>query len=255
MILDVRYFSNKGKYRENNQDSLLIETKVVSNDVVKEKKIHIATKNYCFAIADGMGGLKKGKEASETALNILKDKKIKNKNDVKILLKDINIELTKTNLENNEKTGTTLSAISFNSKEAILFNIGDTRIYRFSTEDDKLNLELLTEDHTLAYRAFLEERVSRDMIRAHPQKNILTSCLTNSYNFPNEFFYKKIHYKPNDVFLICSDGIWENFSEEELKHIFSYKRYGNTFRWLKEKKYDIARDNMTAILIKVKASV
>lgn len=248
MDLEVRFFSIKGNYRADNQDTLLVDNKIYNEIDRQTNKIAIKD-NPVFAIADGMGGLECGKVASFLALEELSKCKVLNSGDFEILLKKISKHFK--NIYPKKLIGTTLTVLEFLDDKILVFNIGDTRIYHLTEVNGENCLKIITIDHTLAYEAYLEKQISLDSIRNHPRKNILTSCITSNESSLREFNFNETPVKKGDLFLICSDGVWENFSINEIKRVFSYKRIGNIIKYLRFEKFNNAHDNMTAILIKV----
>jgi serine/threonine protein phosphatase PrpC len=88
---------------------------------------------------------------------------------------------------------------------------GDSRIYHFR---DGRRLAR-TFDHSyvmdLVERGFLTEAQAEN----HPNKNVLISCLGDQEP-PRIAFGETAPLVAGDCFLLCSDGIWAYFSDEEL---------------------------------------
>lgn len=254
MKIEISYFTTVGKYRENNQDALLIMNDIINNKnsnlkYCKKSLVTSLNDKNIFAISDGMGGLEAGNKASEIILKTLKKNSNKiSKTFINTLLTIICKNLDNFSQDNDiSRIGGTLSFLKIENNFCKLFNIGDTRIYQL----DNKKLKLLSKDHSLAYKAYLNKKVAKEAIRFHPKKNILTSCLTNNLAQASEFFYSEFLVKPGDTFLICSDGVWENFSSKEIKHKLLYKKIGNISRFLLKEKYEHSFDNLSAIIIKV----
>lgn len=246
-MFDIRYFSLQGKYRKENQDMLFIQNEIINQ--VENGKIKNRNIFNSVALADGMGGLKYGEIASRTCLEYLQNEKIIDEKSFYNFILGVSRRFKKINP--NEKMGTTFAGMFFEDKKVNLYSIGDSRIFKFYKDDEGFHLELLTEDHSLAYESYIKNNFSLDFIRSHPQKNILTSCITSEATSISLINYKKIDYVKGDIFLICTDGVWENLSFLELKEILSFKKIGNSIRALKKRKYEMAQDNQTAILIKI----
>lgn len=244
-MLNIHFFSIKGNYRNDNQDSVLIGSKIIPDGEIGNIKTH---ENITLAIADGMGGLSKGAVASRLCLEELKKNSFNSKFDFKNFLLKVS-ESFHINSP-NEKMGTTLSGMVFFKDNIKIFNIGDTRIFQFTHTDEKYILNLITTDHTLAYESYLHNNSTLDSVRHHPRKNLLTSCITSDSRSINKFDYFEIPSKHGDIFLICSDGVWENFDILELENLFNSEDLEAICNVLKDKKYNIARDNQSIILIR-----
>lgn len=76
-----------------------------------------------------------------------------------------------------------------------------------------------TNDHSLAYVAYLAGNITYQEIASHPAQNRLFHSLGNETVFHGEF-YSAIDLQPGDAFILCTDGFWELISEEEILRTF-----------------------------------
>ena len=111
--------------------------------------------------------------------------------------------------------GTTVAAVAFNPphETVVICHVGDTRVYRMR---DTV-LEQLTEDHTVGQQLVRTGRMS-------PQE-LLTSCyrhrLTQAVGVGPEIHPTVRIETPQaeDLFLICSDGVYRDIGDEEIHGI------------------------------------
>ncbi|MFR4475950.1 MAG: PP2C family protein-serine/threonine phosphatase [Ruminococcus callidus] len=109
-----------------------------------------------FAVFDGMGGAAYGEVASEIAVQTLRkyEKKLKHADGTRMLDQLVSSYTTEANnaicdmlTEKHCQTGgTTFSMLYFLGDAVKLYYLGDSRIYRYQTDQ----LTLLTRDHTVA---------------------------------------------------------------------------------------------------------
>ncbi|WP_113906869.1 bifunctional protein-serine/threonine kinase/phosphatase [Aliidiomarina celeris] len=169
---------------------------------------HIAHyKGYVFAVADGVSSAEAGQQASETAVTHFIHEYPKTPDTWSVshaaeqLLSTINSKLYRhSHAFSNELKGhlCTFSSLILKSRTAHLFHVGDSRIYRLRDQ----SLEQLTQDHKAQLsreRAFLARALGMD--------NRL------------QLDYRSVSCREKDIFLLCSDGIHDFLSEEEITTI------------------------------------
>jgi serine/threonine protein phosphatase PrpC len=116
------------------------------------------------------------------------------------------------NRENNEDMGTTLSVLILLNSKALIVHVGDSRIYRLRQNV----LEQLTEDHTFA-QAFLQKgyMTSAEATR-HPTRHVMTQAVGRGIE---SIFHKTENVEKGDLFLLCSDGLYDMLPDIEIKDI------------------------------------
>ncbi len=249
MKLEVSYITNTGKLRYRNEDSLLIVDKVISGISMSEPSFDEfnLSGQLAFAVADGMGGLPCGDVASRLALEFLKDKKISSREEIAELLLQ-----AKSYIDYYVKRegvcvgmGTAVAGLFIEKGRTFVFNVGDCRVYR------KRNyLERLTKDHTQAHELYEKGFIDEEDIRHHPFRNMLTSALIGGNPEEIKIHTVEMDIQRDDVFLVCSDGLWDELSFEEIDACLSY-RFREAGKYLFERAYKGGRDNISFILIKV----
>ena len=148
--------------------------------------------------------------------------------------------------------GTTLALLYINDGKAIAYNIGDSRAYLFR----KNKLIQLSEDHTQAQRLVDMGLLKKSAAANHKDKHKLTQHLGI---FPDELIiepYKsqEINIKQNDIFLLCSDGLTDMLSDDDITVILSNKQEGiGTLakRLISKALEKGGKDNVTIVLSKV----
>ncbi len=88
---------------------------------------------------------------------------------------------------------------------------GDSRIYRFR---DGAFAER-SADHSLVAELVRSGKLSASEAAAYPHQNLLLSCL-GAEREPRIDIGASVDLRAGDAFLICSDGLWAHFSDQEF---------------------------------------
>ncbi len=206
-------YSDKGAVKSKNEDAYLFRIKNSDNLICG-----------IFAVSDGVGGWKNGDIASSFIMSELdrwwNEAFDRDKSDIKLLLRslensirEINLSLIKYGKGQNEKCGATLSILFIYDSMGYVFHIGDSRIYRMSKKCIKYDFEQLTEDHSKV--------VERQTIHGIVKKSYLTDCIGARENF--NIFRTEFKVFKNDIYMLCSDGIYKHQSDNEIAKILGKK--------------------------------
>jgi serine/threonine protein phosphatase PrpC len=192
--------TDTGHVRTKNEDSILVH---------EDENVWI--------VADGMGGHHAGDFASQTITNNLSLFKQHASLDDSILLLEENIlnsnsiiRKKSSKLGRNATIGSTVVCVYIWHSLLFTFWAGDSRLYRF--RDSKL--ERLTEDHS-----YVEELVRMGKIEAkdaeeHPAANVVLKAVGIDDQLCMDFDYFEM--REDDIYIICSDGLYKDLDEEKL---------------------------------------
>jgi len=142
--------------------------------------------------------------------------------------------------------GTTLCCLLILHNTAIIGHVGDSRVYLFRN-----GICRLTKDHSLE-----EERLSKQIPSKSPQscKHLLTRAIGISSLIEPELL--AIPCESGDIYLLCSDGLHDVLTDQEIETIFrrspSIKEMAYSLVEAAKKKG--SRDNITALVIKAEDS-
>ena len=142
--------------------------------------------------------------------------------------------------------GTTLCSLYFHAQGLISCHVGDSRIYRHRNGI----LEQLTNDHSLVREMIDSGRLSEGMLNGS-MKGIITKAIGTEPDVEPTVNVSDL--QENDVFLMCSDGLSDMLSSEEIERIFQSK---NDVKKCAKELISKAKerggfDNVTVIVIKV----
>lgn len=198
----MEYFglTDKGRVRPTNQDIYQIEAREENQTAL-------------LVVCDGMGGANAGNVASRFAAQVFTES-IKAELTRPLDAKERQ-ELMAHALEEANQTvfslagrqpefrgmGTTLVAALVQGGEATILNVGDSRAYLFDGE----NLRQLTEDHSYVEEMRRQGRITAEVARTHPQKNLITRAVGVEPAVEGDLF--EVALRKNEVLLLCSDGL------------------------------------------------
>ena len=202
--------SDKGMVRPNNEDSFYI-----SGLLLKRRRL--------FVIADGMGGHNAGEVASSIAAEIMKKtaeeaKPSMNADDIlKKAVADANDVIYNTAATDVRFTnmGTTVTAAMIENNELYIINVGDSRAYLYSSG----TLKQATQDHSYVQELMNEGLLTKQEADTHPQRNYITRSLGVDYEVEADIY--SLPWRSGDRLLLCTDGLTQNLSDDEIKHILS----------------------------------
>ena len=174
-----------------------------------------------FAVADGMGGAQAGEIASGLAAAVLNEAGLDGDRDergeerVARLIKEANRRVFQRSSEDEATSGmgTTMTVALVDGSTIAFGHVGDSRAYR--VRDRKL--EQLTDDHSLVGELVRSGRLSPEEAESHPQRSVITRALGTEPDVDVDTF--TIDAQPDDVYLICSDGLTDMVSPREIRSL------------------------------------
>lgn len=208
--------SNRGKICPHNEDNFIFCGKVRETDPIDEslllysKRIH--RNNDVVGVFDGMGGQAHGERASMTAANCFLTHLAQKKDFDEFFLNNCKLAnrmIQQSNTRFGEDSGSTAAVIGFSYKDAVLCNVGDSRIYRYS----KNKLELLSKDHTD------QELLNSMGINTRTPRLMQYLGMENDLDVYPEI--KRIRFCLGDMFLCCTDGLYLMLTNDEIVEILN----------------------------------
>ena len=205
-----------------------------------------------FCVADGMGGTQDGHYAAELAveglLNWWESDCFEQPN-FPVIFNEINEKIMAHAKVQKTTLGTTLSLLFICNGKYYITHTGDSRIYLAKKKLFCSKITTLTQDHT--YGADKQRAgMPKQEISINPKKNMLTSCLGVFEN--PKLFTSTGTMQKNDVFLICSDGLYRVLNDKALAKTITSKKHITTLATeliqMAEKRG--AKDNATAVVVR-----
>lgn len=241
----VENFQKLGS-RSTQEDSFALINALDVNEIIQ---------NGLFAIvADGMGGMKGGKNASEAAVAsfVRVFRNMSRELDIPTQIVE-SVKQVNQILHNkfDGESGTTVVLIMIYKGMAYWASVGDSSIYL------KRNggLFKLNKDHTYLNKLYLEELYKDEIDKKEIEMNKdgvrLSEFLGNSKIEEIDYNRKPLVLKKDDVILLCSDGISSYIEENSILGALSYPPdiACNHLSKLIDGKADKNQDNATALVI------
>lgn len=209
-----------------------------------------------FVVADGMGGQNAGERASSYAVEVLLQsvRKGREKNPVKVLRRAIEsandmVYQESTARESSRGMGTTMVAATICKDILYVANVGDSRLYVINNQ-----IRQITRDHSLVEEMVRLGKLTQEEGRNHPDKNIITRAVGAEETVRVDCFEEKIGIR--DVVLLCSDGLTNMVSDEQIQQIINTeKNLQKAAELLVETaNRNGGRDNITVLLISRKSN-
>ncbi len=242
-----------GMVRSTNQDNFVVCK--YSNDTL-------------FAVVcDGMGGVNGGNIASSLAASAFCGKitSYETDNSAFIGFSDHDFEMmfkegvdtaNRAIYEKAEKDyslrgmGTTLVSCIIAGDCGHAVNVGDSRLYLISED----GIEQITRDHSYVQRLVDMGVLTAEEAKASTKKNIITRAVGSEKTVEADVFSFKV--MPGQKVLLCSDGLTNMVSDEEIFRITSSVVSGEDAQAACEKLVELAnenggKDNITAVILAI----
>lgn len=213
-----------------------------------------------FILCDGMGGHEHGEVASQTVCKAMSDtilslsKQSFTDDDLLDALQTAYRQLDCLDNSHLRKMGTTLCLLYFHQGGLTAAHIGDSRIYHTRPKENRILFQ--SRDHSLVYDLYQAGEISYEEMRTSLQKNIITRAIQpGEENRVRPAIVHIADIQPGDYFYICSDGMLEQMSNDELCRLLSADGSDEKKRMQLIAATSDNKDNHSAYLIHIKEVV
>ncbi len=177
-----------------------------------------------FIVCDGVGGAQKGEIASAMACELIQTYLASfatGEIDAEIINKAVQYTQVHFNeyiKDNPSAAGmaTTLAMVYLGARGVTVAHIGDSRVYQFR----KGKIMFQTEDHSLVNSLYRLNAIKKEEMRTHAQRNVILKAIQGGSNPVEADVTLLTDIEDGDIFFICSDGLLEQFNDEELASLF-----------------------------------
>lgn len=211
--MKVRYcaFTKKGQYHECNEDRVMVGDRILRENSEEEEK----KSPFLAVVCDGVGGEKHGEEAAELSASAFIDFPYSDASmfHIEKILCQTNERILRFGIEHPDYAGmaSSIAGVVLEKDRYIVFNVGDTRVYRVT--DGKT--VCISEDHTLA----AQRRYGAYSGTVHDECSHVLTRYIGGYGNACRPHIGINRLKPEMAFLICSDGVYREITEPDLKKI------------------------------------
>ena len=196
-------------------------------------------------VCDGLGGLSHGDTASRETCEIIRKRVTEDLRPASVTeaIYEANKAIYSVFRDNDVMMGTTCTVLYLDNGRYRVFHTGDSRCYHISSQ----GVQALTYDET-GYNKFINEGKPIPEGKEERYK----SLLTNGVGLKEDVHVNQYegYYRPEDRFLLCSDGFWHRLNEKDFEELHT-REVEKSF--LESKINDIIfrgeSDNITAVWV------
>lgn len=207
-------------------------------------------------VCDGMGGERAGRQASVMAVREFFDhfdagyRSCMDADEIEALMKSSvsaanSVIYTTARIDPASRgMGTTCVAAFIEPQFISVVNVGDSRAYFLEND----SMEQITEDHSYVNMLYKSGKITKEQIKTHYQRNMLTKAVGIERAVVPDFF--RFPHGDEFMLLLCSDGLSGYCSDTEILHIMKQK----SFEEIPDALVDISmqkggRDNITVAVV------
>ncbi|CAN5333016.1 hypothetical protein BH20ACT13_BH20ACT13_03970 [soil metagenome] len=169
-----------------------------------------------FAIADGMGGARAGEIAADLAASALEEASAETREATQLatIIAEANRRVWERSRADPATAGmgttVTIALVDAPAGTISFGHVGDSRAYRLRDGA----LEQVTTDHSLVAELVESGVLTPEEAERHPQRSAITKAVGTEPSVDADVFTLEI--LPGDLFLLCSDGLSDMLSEEQI---------------------------------------
>ena len=207
--MPIVYSYNISKGRRDKNDDAVVAAKNIDGDGLA-------------VVCDGIGSHSNAAYSSNYIIDTLesawKNSSFDNFSSMKEWLEnkidDLNMHLYNKSQESQKKMGTTFVVIATCKDRVVAINIGDSRGYAISKNNE---IKLITVDDSFVGALIDAGVLTEEEAKNHPEKHTLTQAIAIKDGISKHIFEDEL--AEYNYFLVCSDGLSNTLSEEEIKNV------------------------------------
>jgi protein phosphatase len=251
--LDVALRTDIGITRASNEDN--------ATSFVPQDPQVMSEKGALFVVADGLGGHTQGDVASELAVNAVRDAYYQSANeDIATALREAvehaNLLIYQKNTEAFEGgtpeellkngMGTTCVAAVLHDDKVYVANAGDSFAYLIRPNE----MRQIAEDHSWIADQVRKGIMTQEEAEAQGKRNIIVRCLGGEPTV--EVYVGSEPVQDGDILLLCTDGLWSQVSQDELRAIVEqFTPEESVARLIARANENGGTDNVAAVVVRV----
>jgi protein phosphatase len=209
-----------------------------------------------FVVCDGMGGHAAGEVASRMAVETVlttwtTSSPAPTQQAVRSAIRQANSSVFAASLDAETRgMGTTCTALALSGKEGYVGHVGDSRCYLVH----RGQCSQLTADHSRVGEMLRMRLISPEQAANHPARSQLTRSLGAAPGVQVDIVRTPIH--SGDSFVLCSDGVWDLVSRQEIAEACSLEAVAESAESLISLSLDRgAPDNVTVLVVRVTSEI
>jgi serine/threonine protein phosphatase PrpC len=245
--IELGNLTDMGCQREDNQDSYCYAE--------PESDEQFAKKGSLAVVADGMGGYEGGAIASGIAVDVLRATYQNSESEepepaLTEAMVSAHLAIRSYVREHPQLSGmgTTCTAAVLQNGHLIYGHVGDSRLYLMRQDQ----ITRLTRDQTVTERMVEAGLLKAEEAMNHPDYHVLTAAMGAGDSVPAEFPQAPIALFPDDILLLCTDGLHDLVRDDEMLAMSRQNAPGEACRQLvATAKSRGGFDNITVQILKI----
>ncbi|MGC9400515.1 MAG: PP2C family protein-serine/threonine phosphatase [Anaerolineae bacterium] len=207
-----------GREREANEDSIYPNS--AGEAIYAPKPETVEQHGHLMIVADGVGGARAGREASQWAIRSAVEFYYEQPGynigeDLHNAVAHANDSLTQYLQSTHSRgAGCTMSAAVIHNHMLYIAHVGDSRVYHLRDGE----MKQLTRDHTLTQQKIQLGHIRPEEAEMDPDRNVLTRSLGAMMSVPVDTV-GPIPLQAGDRVLLCSDGLTDMLSDHDIRKI------------------------------------
>ena len=167
---------------------------------------------FIAVVADGMGGMASGAFVSDYTVKNLLAAEIRTPQEFRSAVCRISGEIA----AGGSRGGTTLAAVYILPEGVYFCSVGDSRIYLL--RDGKLTRLTADQDYmSVLLDRVIDGKISWSQAEEDPECDALSQFVGSGMLLSPDMNYIPMEVSPGDRLLICSDGVYNALSDEEMR--------------------------------------
>lgn len=183
-----------------------------------------------WVVADGLGGHQAGEIASQTVVEEIQRSSATDRHYEQALRRAHALLVGEET--NTTAMGTTAVVVAEDGNYFHIYWVGDSRAYLWtppttnSSDETEANtphgsLKQLTVDHSYVQMLVDSGAINQEEAACHPNRHVITRCIGGSTNPTLEIDRASFAWNPGQKLLLCSDGLSNDVSAEEICQILA----------------------------------
>lgn len=238
-----------GRRRPTNEDTMI--------SVLPHDPQQLQEKGALFVVADGLGGHTGGEQASQIAVDTVKEVYYQDDADDRAValqraIQEANARIHQQNLARSPQPspqgimGTTCVAAVLLDESVYIANVGDSRAYIMRGDE----MKQITLDHSVVANELREGLITKEQVQDHPQRHMIFRCLGEEAMVEVDIFAEQT--QAGDKLLLCTDGLCGLVDDDELRMIVQRYDIHESVQRLIDRANELGgSDNITAVVAQV----
>lgn len=237
----------------------VLNFQILGKKSLQEDAFYISPDQKLFVVCDGVGGRDKGEVASNSIVKGIRDR-YESSSSIDVSIEEVKSMVTDSIMNLNKMAdekpqlkgiGTTIALLFLTQSSCYTAHLGDSRVIMLENNTSAI---WSTKDHSVVQELFDAGVLkSEEEMQSHPYRNRITNAIiAGEDKAVHVVFQQTPRIEDFNFVLVCSDGLLEHYTNEDLSKLLSKEDYKMEFKKLENQCYNFSRDNSTVILIKPK---